>query len=451
MQLCLFLLSCVTVTSWQISARHLALGATPDQITVSWIIYDGKESVLVNADTYVWYGLSPDELDNQGFPNTTRYTTRTVPRNSSDFVDYTSGLIHHCRLHALKPSTKYYYVISSLGSSEFDRTEVFSFTTMPSIGGKDEYFAFATMGDLGQTTDSAKTISRVDEDDDIKFIMHAGDMAYADCDQKRWETYFDHIEPLAASTPWMVVAGNHEIEPNNLTGHIMDPYKHLFAMPQVQRGEDTTQYFQDISKDGFDCTPSAFTGSFDYGNSFYSLRAGSGHFLFLNSYTNTGDGSAQKQWLIKELAKVDREVTPWLIAMWHSPWYNSNAAHQGEFNTIAMRASMEALLVEAGVNIVFSGHVHAYERSHPVAFGKRNKDSGVVYVGIGDGGNREGHSNAYLQRPAWNAYRNGTSFGHGKVTLFNRTHAMWQWLSNDALGHNLWGEEDATVIVNHHA
>ena len=119
----------------------------------------------------------------------------------------------------------------------------------------------------------------------------------------------------------MVVPGNHEIEPNNATGTIMDPYKNRFAMPEVKPGVDTTRYYQDPSFQGYDCTPSALTGSYDFGNSFYSFRAGAAHFLMLNSYTRTDSKSNQYLWLKQELeTNVDRTETPWLIAVWHSPW-----------------------------------------------------------------------------------------------------------------------------------
>jgi len=72
-------------------------------------------------------------------------------------------------------------------------------------------------------------------------------------------------------------------------------------------------------------------------------------------------------WLIlvcdlqEDLSKVDRERTPWLIVLFHVPWYNSNTAHQGE--GADMMASMEPLLYAASADLVLAGHVHAYERS----------------------------------------------------------------------------------------
>lgn len=62
-----------------------------------------------------------------------------------------------------------------------------------------------------------------------------------------------------------------------------------------------------------------------------------------------------------DLAKVDRKKVPWLLVLFHVPWYNSNHAHQGEGDE--MKAAIEPLLYGAGVDIVLAGHVHAYERT----------------------------------------------------------------------------------------
>lgn len=64
---------------------------------------------------------------------------------------------------------------------------------------------------------------------------------------------------------------------------------------------------------------------------------------------------AQYAWQKKDLDLVDRTVTPWLVAAWHPPWYNSYSSHYQEFE--CMRQEMEAILYQYGVDIIFSGHV----------------------------------------------------------------------------------------------
>jgi len=63
----------------------------------------------------------------------------------------------------------------------------------------------------------------------------------------------------------------------------------------------------------------------------------------------------QYRWLQKDLAQVDRGVTPWIIALTHPPWYNSYRSHYREAE--CMRQSMEALLYKFGVDVMFHGHV----------------------------------------------------------------------------------------------
>jgi acid phosphatase type 7 len=96
-------------------------------------------------------------------------------------------------------------------------------------------------------------------------------------------------------------------------------------------------------------------------NLYYSFNvAGAVHVIMLGSYTQYGSNSDQYKWLVSDLAKVDRSVTPWLIVLLHAPWYNTNTAHQGEGEK--MRKVMEAVLYKSRVDVVFAGHVHAYER-----------------------------------------------------------------------------------------
>ena len=76
--------------------------------------------------------------------------------------------------------------------------------------------------------------------------------------------------------------------------------------------------------------------------------------------------------------------------------------------------------------MVLSGHVHSYERTHPVADMVAN-EMGAVHLNLGCGGNREGASFDYEQpQPEWSAFRE-SSFGIGTLRIVNATHARLEW------------------------
>lgn len=131
------------------------------------------------------------------------------------------------------------------------------------------------------------------------------------------------------------VEGNHEIE----TFPILQPegfkaYNARWVMPFRESGSTSNLY--------------------------YSFDVVGVHVVMLGSYTDFDAGSDQFEWLQADLNKVDRRRTPWLVVLLHAPWYNTNTAHKGEGES--MRKAMEKLLYRARVDVVFAGHVHAYER-----------------------------------------------------------------------------------------
>jgi len=229
----------------------------------------------------------------------------------------------------------------------------------------------------------------------------------------------------------MVGPGNHEIE----YAKGSEPYlafESRYRMPwikPVEYGKITINSTINPETGMFYCTPSTFQSEYNYGNSFFSFEAGLAHVIFLNPYTTTDSNSPQYKWLIGDLESINRDQTPWLIVVTHCPWYNSNKAHQNETQTLLMRETFEPIFYKYGVNIVFTGHVHAYERTWPV-YQNQIDDNGPIYVVIGDGGNNEGHASTYLPQPKWSAYRNGTQYGYGQFIIYNKDKADWKWFRN---------------------
>lgn len=386
-----------------------------------------------NCDSSVSFGTSETELSHTA-ANKDGCESYT---HTSKYGEYNSDCLHHVSLPSLQPSTKYYY---KAGGDEKDST-VYSFTTAP-VKGTGYPLNIAVLGDLGQTDDSMITVNHInDQSDEIDFILHAGDMSYADSDQSRWESWFDKVEFLSTKLPWYVSTGNHEIEHDTATGNTFVPYETRFKMPWVKEAVKAP------SPEEKDCCPSAFLGTYEFGNSYYSFVYGPSTIIVLNSYSDTSVGSTQYNWLVDTLEAVDRELTPWVLVAYHSPIYNSNRDHQNEKQTILMKDNMEALYSKYRVNAIFSGHVHAYERTYKVVSDQRD-DSGPMYILIGDGGNREGHAGGYIdaEPPVWSAFRDNTIFGHGMITLVNATHAIFSWEKNTAEG--LWELADSEVLVN---
>ena len=206
----------------------------------------------------------------------------------------------------------------------------------------------------------------------------------------------------------MVLAGNHEIEQDARTGAAFTAFQHRFRMPSAESGAGPQS-----------------------GNQWYSYDVPGAHFAVLNCYADTTAG-AQHDWVLADLAAVDRARTPFLFVANHCPLYNSNKAHHNDGQAVDMLAALEDPFAAAGVDAVFAGHVHAYERSKPVYKNATNATGGITYINVGDGGNREGHYDNWLPgqggapQPAWSAVRR-SEFGHGKLVIANATHAQWAW------------------------
>ncbi|KAK4727780.1 hypothetical protein R3W88_032697 [Solanum pinnatisectum] len=381
----------------------------PQQVHITQGDYEGKAVIVswVTPDkpgsSEVRYGLSKGKYDFTAKGSFTNYT----------FYTYKSGYIHKCFLNGLQYDTKYYYEIGN-----GDSARNFWFETPPKVD-PDASYTFGIIGDLGQTYNSLSTLQHY-MNSGAKSVLFVGDLSYADRYKYhdvgvRWDSWGRFVEPSTAYQPWIWNTGNHEIEYMPYMGEVTMFKSYLYRYPTPYQASNSTSPL------------------------WYSIRRASAHIIVLSTYSPFVKYTPQWKWLREEFKNVDREKTPWLIVLMHVPIYNSNVAHfmEGE----SMRSVFEAWFIEHKVDVIFAGHVHAYERSYRISNIHFNISSGdpypvpdktaPVYITVGDGGNKEGLAARFRDpQPDYSAFRE-SSYGHSTLEIKNRTHAFYHWNRND--------------------
>ena len=100
--------------------------------------------------------------------------------------------------------------------------------------------------------------------------------------------------------------------------------------------------------------------SFDYGNSHWTV-------LDSNPYVDWTNPDL-RAWVERDLAAARNHA--WRFVAYHHPGFNSSKAHSSD-----QQMRLLAEVFEAGqVDVVFSGHVHNYQRTFPLQF-RAEKDA----------------------------------------------------------------------------
>jgi Calcineurin-like phosphoesterase len=105
------------------------------------------------------------------------------------------------------------------------------------------------------------------------------------------------------------------------------------------------------------------------GKRYYSFKRGNAMFLALDS---NYPEPQQIEWITQQLKSSG---STWKICYFHHPLYSHSRYHGPDSD---LRKLLEPILMQNGVQVVFNGHEHVYERLHP--------KNGINYFVLGNSG-----------------------------------------------------------------
>jgi hypothetical protein len=300
---------------------------------------------------------------------------------------------HQLRLTGLTPSTRYAYEVVVDGVTVAGG-DAFRFRTHPPVG-TAEPFRFFAWGDSGNGSANQFAVAgrMADQAGDAALSLILGDIVYDLGEASLYDDrYFAPYAPLLRRMVVWPTIGNHDVALDPLGG----PYLDAFVLPTNNPASSELYY------------------SFDYGDA---------HFVCLDTHVSGhAPGSAQLQWAAADLAASSAK---WKFVFFHVPPY-SGGTH---LDDPLVRAGIVPMLEAAGVDVVFSGHSHVYERTYllnnhaivqgdPSAYVKASPDAGTLYVVSGTAG-----QSGALADPAHPlmAFQAGNTWGASVVDVSGNT------------------------------
>lgn len=218
------------------------------------------------------------------------------------------------------------------------------------------------------------------------FLYHLGDVVYHFGEAEQYDRQF--FTPYKHYTrPIFAIAGNHDSDVNPANPK---PYKSLDAFSAV---------FCDTESRDIAFSESKLRKSMIQPNVYWTLQTPLANIIGLHSnapkYGYIGDN--QRKWFTEELkaAAKERPGKAIIICIHHAP-YTADFNHG---SSIPMITFLENAFTESGVrpDIIFSGHVHNYQR-----FNKTYADGKILpFVVCGAGGFDELHSLVYEGDPLY--------------------------------------------------
>lgn len=318
---------------------HIAVTFGEDASTERNISYYTKYSITDTDIQIVPYSENPDfskgtTVDVEIETECDVETLREWPAIDLGFI----GIIYHKEyvnrhyvyISGLEADTKYSYRLGDADRGWWSEAGVID------TADNSDSFSFFHMTDPQSTTEKqynevfAPAVEFAFDNHDADFILNTGDFVDDGRSFMQWKRMFNSVSDTLMDTVMMGAAGNHEEKGD----YAQDYY---FIHPNAPEQDTLTGVYY----------------SFDYNNA---------HFAVLNS-NNLGEddglNAEQIEWLKADMNASDAD---WKFVAIHKAPY-SNGSHFDDDDVVAIRAQLQTLMPELGIDVVFQGHDHVYMRS----------------------------------------------------------------------------------------
>jgi predicted phosphodiesterase len=244
--------------------------------------------------------------------------------------DSSAATLHRITLSGLAPGVIYAYKAASGSASQTG-----AFRTAPAA---DQPFRFVVYGDTRTNTEVHRQVAAGVAASGPDIVFHTGDLVGAGRNYGIWDTeFFEPAGALMLSTPVVPVLGNHEYG-----------------------GAGPLWFFYFFDR--------------PLNEGWFAVSYGNVRFLGVDTNVDYSPGSPQYEWLVQELQSAAYRDATWHIALFHHPPFTSTTGHPDD---ATVQRHLVPLFEQYGVDAVFSGHNHIYERY---------LYNGVHYIVTGGGG-----------------------------------------------------------------
>lgn len=287
--------------------------------------------------------------------------------------------IQEITLANLEAATPYFYNIIST-DDKGNRIESGVLTFQTAVQEEDAY-SFALIGDTEARPHINDRIAKMVWDERPNFVLNLGDLTDGGFEPHKFEwnyEYFAGTRQLHSRIPVFPVAGNGEAD--------LYWYKKYHKLPNNE--------------------------------AYYSFRYGNAEFFMLNSNESKEQfkpGGEQYVWLENALKA---STAQWkFVAHHHAPYsadendYGNSWEGPSNYGDPSVRPIVP-LYEKYGVDMVFFGHLHTYQRSLPVLDNLVKEEGGVIYIQCGGGG---GNLEDFAPARAWFSAK--TYRGHHYATI----------------------------------